>query len=466
MELTEDEHQRNRNILTELITDAPLEVVSMLTCYNYDENAENIYNQLSRFKKAQLQEAAIFLQQPAKNYKYKDQLVRAIISRIDSLLLEHCPKCELKYSVNKDDIPILSCINCGQGCHYDCYKDIVDAIKLYPGIHYQCHRCVIKTTQSLQSNFDVDSQETHKTPNEEQDSQEVDTPLTPGQPNHTPLTPKQPSQTQELSLSASPSRLSQPFEPDEQRRPICQRYIRGNCPHGILGQTLVNGEKCFFSHPKRCMRFCRNGPYSRFGCNKGRDCEYMHPILCKFSLKYRKCTNLRCKFTHLKFTQRYENEDAEFPPAEYNTQENVYTPQQRHTQENSSSPQRRLQYNHPETNQSSEQNHFLEQLPDILYQIQQDLKQLKQQQNTHPPSPPVPMYAPAPNISPPPNSRQPHQITHPTQSPPADQNNKMMPQLQQMPARLPAYPQANNQMPTLLQQNHSHFPSLHLPTHH
>ena len=458
MELTEDEHQRNRNILTELITDAPLEVVSMLTCYNYDENAENIYNQLSRFKKAQLQEAAIFLQQPAKNYKYKDQLVRAIISRIDNLLLEHCPKCESKYSVNKDDIPILSCINCGQGCHYDCYKDIVDAIKSFPGIHYHCHRCVIKTTQS---NFDFDSQENPKTPNEEQDSQEVDTPLTPGQPHHTPITPKQPSQTQGLSQLASPSQLSQPFEPDENRRPICQRYIRGNCPHGILGQTLVNGEKCFFNHPKRCMKFCRNGPYSRYGCNKGRDCEYMHPILCKFSLKYRKCTNLRCKFTHLKFTQRYEYEDAEFPPADYNnTQENVNAPQRSHPQENLSTP-RRPQYNHPQPNQSPEQNHFLEQLPDILYQIQQDLKQLKQQQNTHPP----PVYAPIPNISPPANSQQ-HQITHPVQSTPADQSNKMVSHLPQMPARLPAYPQANNQTPTLLQQSHSHFPNLHLPAHH
>ena len=451
MELTEEEHELNRNILTELIIDAPADIVSMLTCYNYDQNAEDIYNQLSRFKKAQLQEAAVFLQQPAKTYKYKDQLVRAIISRIDSLLLEHCTKCESKYSINKDDIPILSCINCGQGCHYECYKDIVDIVKSYPGIHFQCHRCEIKSTQS---NLDIESQETPKTPNVEQDnSQEDDHPLTPGQPPRTPATPSQPSQPTNPFTPSQPSQP--PINPDEPARPTCQRYIRGNCPHGILGKNLVNGEMCFFGHPKRCMKFCRNGPYSRFGCNKGRDCEYMHPILCKYSLKYRKCTNRKCKFTHLKFTQRYETENADFPPAEYgNTQDNTYAAQRRQTQDPSHSPQRRVHDYQHESPRSLEQNHFLDKLPDILYQIQQELKQLKMQQNTQPPPVPTPVPNPSPH--------QPHTITHLAQPPPIDPNHKMV---AQMPERVPAYPQANNLMPALFHVNQSQFPNLNRPAH-
>ena len=80
-------HLNFGRILTELFTEAPTDVVSILTCYNYDRNAGDIYNLLNKFRKSQLQEAAEFLQHPTKSFKYKDEVIRGVISRIDSLLL-------------------------------------------------------------------------------------------------------------------------------------------------------------------------------------------------------------------------------------------------------------------------------------------------------------------------------------------------------------------------------------------
>ena len=86
-EFTEEDHQTNRDILTRLVATAPSDVANILICYNYDRDADEIYNQLNRFKKQDLQQAANHLDQLPKTHRYKEQLIKGIISRIDSLLL-------------------------------------------------------------------------------------------------------------------------------------------------------------------------------------------------------------------------------------------------------------------------------------------------------------------------------------------------------------------------------------------
>ena len=456
MELTEEEHQTNRNILTNLIADAPAEIATILTCYNYDENADSIYNQMNKFRKPQLQDAANFLDQLPKSYKYKNELIQGIISRIDSLLLELCSKCEIKYSIDKTEVPILSCINCGQGCHTECYSDIVDIIKLYPGIHYQCHRCEAKSNQAGPI---IATQVHSKSPNDENDSDDDDDELTPYQrPRENEGTPPhQPPHQNEGTPPHQPPHQNEgtpPHQPPHQNdgettKPTCQKYIRGSCPHGISGKTPVNGQICSFSHPKRCMKFCRNGPYSKYGCDKGRECQYMHPVLCKYSLKFRKCTNLRCKFTHLKFTKRYDTVDPKSPPIE----ENSATEYQSATQY---SPQN----NTNQTCQSTEGNHFLEMLPEILSKIQEELKLLKEQKSHQPPAPP-PLPIPLPMMSPTHQTYPQYQNLH-IQPPPIDLTQKRAQQMLEKPT---AHLQANNQLPALLQQISNQFPSPTLPMH-
>ena len=475
MELTEEEHQRNRDILTELFTEAPTDIISILTCYNHDRNADDIYNLLNKFRKSQLQEAAEFLQHPTKSFKYKDEVIRGVISRIDSLLLESCSKCNIKYSVGKDEIPILSCITWGQGCHSECYKDVVEIIKQYPGIYFQCNRCETKNSRKENT---TETQENNRNPDGEFDCFQESQPIQAAQSNKASQNSSQdhdPTQSQQVEDYSQDSNPTQSFQQasQEQSKPTCERYRRGKCPHGITGRYLIDGEPCFFHHPKRCMRFCKNGPYRRDGCDRGRDCDYMHPILCKYSLRYRKCTNLRCRFTHLQGTRRYETnysqydrEPRRYEEGRYETEETNFSEER--TQERNFVHESNEQHYSPPARPSTVENHFLEKLPGILNQIQQDLQQLKQRQTAYP-------QFPAPNISPhllpylSMHSLQPPQKEHCPEKviPPQETNQKPPPlHLQRIPPQLTApsmqmnpgdvaATHVRNQMPPLAQQMHN-----------
>ena len=48
----------------------------------------------------------------------------------------------------------------------------------------------------------------------------------------------------------------------------------------------------------------KNGAKGKRGCHKGQDCEYLHPILCKYSVKKKECFNKDCTYPHLVGTSR------------------------------------------------------------------------------------------------------------------------------------------------------------------
>ena len=93
--------------------------------------------------------------------------------------------------------------------------------------------------------------------------------------------------------------------------PICEKYKKYNCPHGQHGLTEVDEEQCRYLHPKRCFKYTKAGNHSVHGCTKGNECEFYHPILCKYSVRYRRCLNPECTYTHLRFTKRNNRDRPE-----------------------------------------------------------------------------------------------------------------------------------------------------------
>ena len=86
---------------------------------------------------------------------------------------------------------------------------------------------------------------------------------------------------------------------------LCQRYRRGQCPHGLRGNKLIGGKKCAYVHPPKCRKFCSAGDDKRFGCRNGKKCKFLHPILCQSSGRGDQvCANESCKLTHLKGARR------------------------------------------------------------------------------------------------------------------------------------------------------------------
>ena len=86
---------------------------------------------------------------------------------------------------------------------------------------------------------------------------------------------------------------------------ICDKYRRGSCPHGISGKKVFNEKKCKFDHPNICFKYRRAGNDKRYGCKRGNDCKWFHPLLCRSANSQNKvCPKEACTFLHVRGTRR------------------------------------------------------------------------------------------------------------------------------------------------------------------
>jgi hypothetical protein len=219
----------------------------------------------------------------------KDTLVARIRYALHALLPSQCSDCTSMYMVDFEPevhAPHYHCYMCFQGSH-DCTAikeryQATSATTKIGGSIWLCNDCLtnsnpVKPRRSKSRHDSVSLQET--------------------QPS---------SSSQSRAASPEPEKEEVPVS-QNQRDPsdrVCQKYKTGKCPHGIRGNKLIKDEKCAFSHPKRCFKYCNAGDNKKYGCKKGKDCTYFHPKLCRDSVKAKLCTDLNCTFVHLKGTLR------------------------------------------------------------------------------------------------------------------------------------------------------------------
>ena len=252
----------------------------------------------------------------------KESLVSRIIYAIRALLPSQCSECSQQYVVDLDpeNPPLFKCHMCYQGSH-DCeavtslHTSLSSAsINLLAGHVWLCASCLSSSSpvkqrrsKSRHNSISNTASSLARVRNELQgpDIQSpTESPLvTPG--DTTPIYPEDLPNTS-VPVRDLSSELSEHLLAVSRER-VCPRFKSGKCPHGLKGNKLVNGQKCELGHPKRCIKFCQFGGKHRHGCNKGSNCEYYHPTICKFSLQSRLCTNEECTFVHLKGTKRKES---------------------------------------------------------------------------------------------------------------------------------------------------------------
>ena len=330
------------------------EIQNCLKAYSLNTSTKQLENLLKQFKKPVIRQTLRFLHAADRNwddYK-KEQCIHELICRIQNLLIDKCQFCENHYSIAKDEVSLLHCSKCGQGVHNDCLKDLlgdnyktditteevqelINPFKIC-SLNFMCLECahvtlpqssdgLKKSVAKKSSTTEPEVVVTTEAPPALNNTDTGDiTPPPPAKevaPPHTgdnapPLPAKEdaPPHTGDNALPL-PSKQDTPPQISTQD---CALYRIGQCPHGISGKTLVKGERCKFTHRKRCRKFCNFGTKSRLGCQKGNNCQYFHPILCKFSVQRGLCTNLECKFTHLKRTKRFEtNRSPEYYYSNY-----------------------------------------------------------------------------------------------------------------------------------------------------
>ena len=162
--------------------------------------------------------------------------------------------------------------------------------------------------------------------------------------------------TQNPKESSSSEESSDESEEENKKvRPICKFFENSRCKHGI------SGKECKFRHKKVCRRFMNYGKHKQHGCNKGRHCDYFHPKMCWESLNNQSCSREKCKFNHIKGTQR---KSADQEPQ---------SKTERPTAWQSSPPTANKIVTNPEVNSES----FLE----IANKLSQQISQMQIQQN-------------------------------------------------------------------------------------
>ena len=197
--------------------------------------------------------------------------------------------------------------------------------------------------------------------------------------------------------SAHQETNSTPQHPIENRQKsnaaICRFYLKNICKHGISGKGIP-GEQCKFSHPRRCVKFTTHGTLQG-GCKKGKLCKDFHPPMCRDSLKSKLCTNMQCKFTHIKGTKRYESATYQHSNETHQQFEQPDTPNTGHN--------------------NSDHGHFL----GVLNSLKQELFQMMEEKLSHHAPPRQVMM---PHI---------HQQIHPQQLWLPNQFQQMQPQFSQ-----------------------------------
>ena len=299
------------NILTELCDEAgsaSIDIRNCLKSYSLNTATKQLKCTFNQFKKPIIVETLQFLNALDRNwdnYK-KEACVHELICRIQNLLIDKCQFCDHYYATPRNEVPLLQCSLCGQSVHNECLKKLLgdkyletmttsEVEKLVnpfniSSLKFMCVQCSCATLPQSSDGLKKSIAKKSTT----HDCEVVATTEVPiikdGDINNT-IYPPPPQHSRKLPEVSSED---------------CQRYLIGQCPHGISGKTEVRGERCKFTHRKRCRKFCNFGTRSGLGCKKGKSCQYFHPILCKYSVQRGLCTNLECKFTHLKHTQRFE----------------------------------------------------------------------------------------------------------------------------------------------------------------
>ena len=230
----------------------------------------------------------------------KEMLISRIVLEIRALLPTECPECNQTYlsEFDSEHKPLFNCHMCYRGSH-SCaaVASVHDALSGASVALLSGHVWLCKACKEFSDPYKPRKSRTrHDSSRSTGNLSNVAAP-----PFTEPL-----DENSDSSHHRNDRLQVTEEEENENQERICEKYKRGKCPHGLRGNKKVNGQACEFTHLKYCSKYCRFGTQKKFGCSKGSGCKFPHPILCKFSVKKKLCTNADCTYIHLKGTRRKE----------------------------------------------------------------------------------------------------------------------------------------------------------------
>ena len=212
-----------------------------------------------------------------------------------------CKKCSEHYLPCNQHLPdkvSVCCILCDKAAHKECYA--IEAFDTENGIVFMCFTCLKSTTTDRMETIKLFKQD--KITTKEQESTK---PLRKN--NHIQPVPTNNRITLERYAElTSEDELDNDEDKRRKKRNICPQYMLGTCEYGLVGRD------CPFEHPKHCRRWRSYGD-TRFGCKRGDDCYFAHPLICEDSEKRQACMDSSCPRIHLAGTKRPPRDPKENP---------------------------------------------------------------------------------------------------------------------------------------------------------
>ena len=339
-----------------LINQADSLTRKVLSSYRHDVHYNKNLEVFRTFNCEHLEAAARFFgaspgsnAEKTKRYQNRTTLSDYLIMQLESHFPCKCKGCNEMYAFKLGESPSIRCFLCGQGAHVcDAMAGTPGSI---PGSHWICSPCEKKNgiTETFAGDSNPDdpilsdsefqlkisprvgrsgkknkkkvnkkeiknSQTCHVDESQgkidssqlQQKESDMITPVGGSTVLGTKNIPELSSEEESTDEDQDDKKSKHPIKSKSKFKNVCERYLLRDCPHGSRGDKLVDGKTCKKEHPQMCLRFSQYGTTRNVGCNKGNNCSYLHPPLCKESEIARVCTNRDCKRTHLKFTRRKE----------------------------------------------------------------------------------------------------------------------------------------------------------------
>ena len=271
------------------------EVERLLKVYSVKVKHDTNMKNLAKCKDDTLHATAVFLggkpldDSGDPRYRTRDSLIDWIIMAIEGLFPQDCSACKSQYTLERGDSPKFRCASCGGGSH-DCEQIRKQSLLTTPGFVWVCGGCIRK--------FDLETLtgpgDAEKPPPSATSERKFSYPMNETIDESKEKEEEQKEEEEPADETSSPVKIED----------VCTFHLRKKCRHGRYGTKKWRGAICQKKHPEICRKYSNYGTTRHVGCNRGTECRFFHPPLCRSSETRRECLKVDCQHQHLKHTRR------------------------------------------------------------------------------------------------------------------------------------------------------------------
>ena len=310
----ENDSEKVKVIIGKMIEKADLTVRPVISAFDSSQSRSVNIKRLDQFNVMILEKCADFLGIPLadkENFKLftKPTLMERLYLGFKALMPAKCGECSEEYVIDREPnvAPFFSCFRCFQGSH-DCGRNqalhqTLSAMDTPTGFVWLCREChgIIDPIEPRKHRSRHASASGYVVNDHSIDSS--------GDFSNTNVMSSTQNQQESLSNFHTHPKSEETNSSDSNSDVLCQNFLKWKCPHGISGKKKLHGNTCPHVHPRVCNQYRLSGSSGKNGCQKGKDCAFFHPQICRTAVEKGSCLRRDCSKFHPRSTRK-KNRDG------------------------------------------------------------------------------------------------------------------------------------------------------------